>query len=186
MKKIKKFIVGLIVFVIANLVFVSAYAEAPFEMKYLIKPNIQMYSNNIIGSGKCGENLTWSFYNDGMLEISGTGKMNIYPLYFAPWYQYTTSIKNLNIKEGVTSISDYAFYQCSGLTGDLVIPNSVTEIGRYAFSFCSGLTGDLIIPDSVTSIGDYAFYNCKGLTGNLVIPDSVKSIGSGAFSECSG
>ena len=74
MKKKKKFIVGLIVFVIANLVFVSAYAEAPFEMKYLIKPNIQMYSNNIIGSGKCGENLTWSFIMMECLKFLEQGK----------------------------------------------------------------------------------------------------------------
>ena len=37
---------------------------------------------------------------------------------------------------------------------------SVTSIGDYAFYNCSGLTS-ITIPNSVTSIGDNAFYNSK-------------------------
>ena len=64
--------------------------------------------------------------------------------------------------ESVTSIGNYAFYRCSGLTS-VTIPDSVTSIGRSAFSGCSGLTS-VTIPDSVTSIGDWAFYYCGDLT----------------------
>ena len=42
---------------------------------------------------------------------------------------------------------------------DLVIPNSVTSIRDYTFLGCSGLTS-VVIPNSVTSIEDYAFYGC--------------------------
>ena len=45
------------------------------------------------------------------------------------------------------------------LVTDLVIPNSVTSIGNYAFYECKGLTS-VTIPNSVTSIGEYAFYDC--------------------------
>ena len=83
----------------------------------------------------------------------------------------------------VTSIGDFAFYLCSGLTS-VVIPNSVTSIGEWAFNCCSGLTS-VAIPNSVTSIGGYVFSGCSGLT-SVVIPNSVTSIGEDAFRECSG
>ena len=65
-----------------------------------------------------------------------------------------------------------------------VIPDdgSVTSIGNYAFRGCSGLTS-ITIPDSVTSIGRYSFSGCTGLT-SVTIPASVTSIGEYAFSEC--
>ena len=90
----------------------------------------------------------------------------------------TTAIPN-----SVTSIGDYTFSGCSGLTS-LTIPNSVTSIGDGAFQGCSGLTS-LTIPNSVTSIGSSAFYGCTGLT-SLTIPNSVTSIGNGAFRGCTG
>ena len=83
----------------------------------------------------------------------------------------------------VTSIVDYAFYNCSGMTS-VTIPNSVTSIGDYTFYCCSGLTS-VTIPNSVISIGNYAFKECDGLT-SVTIPNSVTSIGSSAFSDCDG
>ena len=68
------------------------------------------------------------------------------------------SITYNNSKYSVTSIGDWAFKECSGLTS-VTIPNSVTSIGDRAFSGCSGLTS-VTIPNSVTSIGDEAFSVC--------------------------
>ena len=124
--------------------------------------------------------------------------------------------KNTIIPTSVTSIENYAFSGCSGLTS-LTIPNSVTRIENYAFSGCSGLTS-LTIPSSVTSIENYAFSGCSGLDSitvangnptydsrnncnaiiktatntliagckNTIIPTSVTSIGEGAFFGYSG
>ena len=85
-------------------------------------------------------------------------------------------------KYKVTSIWDYAFYDCSSLT-QIAIPEGVTSIGVFAFYDCSSLT-QIAIPESVTSIGDYAFSECSSLT-QIAIPESVTSIGYGTFDSCS-
>jgi len=90
-------------------------------------------------------------------------------------------ITDLVIPEGVTRISDYAFYRYDDLKS-VTIPDSVTTIGDSAFSYCAALTS-VNIPDSVTTIGDFAFYSCAALT-SVNIPDSVTTIGSYAFSGC--
>ena len=94
-----------------------------------------------------------------------------------------SGLTSVTIPNSVTSIGDYAFSGCSGLTS-VTIPNSVTSIGGYTFSGCSGLTS-VTIPNSVTSIGYEAFRGCSGLT-SVIIPNSVTSIGDGAFEGCSG
>ena len=93
-----------------------------------------------------------------------------------------SGLTSITIADSVTSIGDYAFYGCTGLTSE-TIPASVTSIGNCAFYNCTGLTS-VTIPASVTSIGNYAFYGCSGLT-SVTIPDSVTSIGYSAFSGCS-
>ena len=63
---------------------------------------------------------------------------------------------NDSISYQVTSIGEYAFYDCTSLTS-LTIGNSVTSMGSCAFAKCTGLKS-VEIPNSVTSIGDAAFY----------------------------
>ena len=85
------------------------------------------------------------------------------------------------IPNSVTSIGDYAFYECSGLTS-MTIPNGVTSIGNYAFYECSGLTS-MTIPNGVTSIGESAFQNCPGLT-SVTIGNGIERINYAIFPEC--
>ena len=85
--------------------------------------------------------------------------------------------KTTIIPNSVTSIGEYAFSCCSGLTS-VTIPNSVTSIGNYAFQ-CSGLTS-ITISNNVVSIGDGAFSRCTALA-SLTIPSSVTSVGDFAF-----
>lgn len=87
------------------------------------------------------------------------------------------------IPDSVTSIRDFAFAYCGGLTS-ISIPVDVSFIGDFAFFYCYGLTS-VSIPDSVTSIGNYTFANCIELT-SISIPDSVTSIDDNAFGFCSG
>ncbi|MBQ2386113.1 MAG: leucine-rich repeat domain-containing protein [Bacteroidales bacterium] len=61
----------------------------------------------------------------------------------------------------VTSIEEWAFYNCSSLTS-VTLPNSVASIGNDAFYKCSSLTS-ISIGNSLTYIGYDAFYNCSSL-----------------------
>ena len=97
-------------------------------------------------SGTCGANLTWTLDDNGTLTISGTGKMNDYDhyddydLYYnsystAPWggsVSNANRVKTVVIENGVTSIGDSAFEDCTELTS-VTLPDSVTSIGDYAF-----------------------------------------------------
>ena len=94
-----------------------------------------------------------------------------------------SGLTSVTIPEGVTSIGKYAFYYCSGLTS-VTIPKGVTSIGEYAFYYCRALTSVMIL-DGLTSIEKYAFYNCSGLA-SVTIPEGVTSIGEYAFYNCSG
>ncbi len=78
------------------------------------------------------------------------------PLYYAEnLYLNGTLVTEINIPDSVTSIGDYALYNCSSITS-ITIPDGVTSIGSSAFEGCSSITS-ISIPDNVTSIGSSAF-----------------------------
>ena len=99
-----------------------------------------------------------------------------------------SGITSVTFPSSLTSIGRFAFYRCSGLTGELNLGGctSLTSIGDYAFYGCSGLTGELDFSNctSLTSIGDFAFYYCSGLTGTVTIPANVTKIGVNPFRSC--
>ena len=130
----------------------------------------------------------YDFYGNGIFYNIISGKTNEVEVTYYIFVSYSGSViipstvTYNNTTYSVTSIGDYTFDECSGLTS-VTIPNSVTSIGDRAFSYCSGLTS-VTIPNSVTSIGESAF-GCSGLT-SVTIPNSVTSIGYYAFYNCSG
>ena len=164
------------------------------------------WDNNFVGTWG---NLTWRLDEDGTLIISGFGSMDDFSIpaegqeETRAWLPHKGSIKNIEIKNGVSSIGNGAFYNCGSLT-NVTIPESITSIGDYSFystyeltkvnfpsslesigegAFCDcGLT-NLQFPTHLELIGDYAFVFSNNLT-NVTIPASVKTIGDGAFDGC--
>ena len=94
---------------------------------------------------------------------------------------FNTSVTSVVIPNSVTSISNYAFVNCTGLTS-VTIGSGVTSIGYSAFKGCTGLTS-ITIPNSVTSIGSHVFQGCRSLT-SVVIPSSVTRIEDFVFDSC--
>ena len=91
-------------------------------------------------------------------------------------------ITDLVILDGVTSIGNYAFYNCSGLTS-ITIPDGVTSIGASAFDGCSSLTS-VTISDDVTYIGGSAFARCNSQLYDTTTIQGVKLV-DGWVVECS-
>ena len=88
---------------------------------------------------------------------------------------------SITIPKGVTSIGEWAFQGCDGLTF-VSIPKGVTSIGAGTFASCHGLIS-ITIPKGVTSIGNAAFSWCWNLT-SILIPESVTTIGNYVFGGC--
>ena len=136
----------------------------------------------IVQNGSCGENISYTIDSEGTLFISGSGKMQDYNKH-SPFTTNSNIIRNVVIENGITSIGEYAFYQCGGINS-VTIPDSVIDIGKDAFSGCSGLQS-ITLPPHITHITEYSFKECRRLT-SLTIPDSVTTIDSCAFDDCSG
>ncbi len=143
---------------------------------------------NVLVSGKCGENLFWYVTENVELIIVGTGDMYDYGYMNAPWYTvkkasgYTTRIQSVQLSDGMTKIGNHAFMETP--IKEVDIPDSVKVIGTRAFLNCNKLE-EVFIPNGVTEIGESSFsgcYNIKNVTGM----ENIAKIGSGAFAYCSG
>ena len=91
--------------------------------------------------------------------------------------------KSTIIPSSVTSIGDYAFYNCTSLTS-IEIPSSVTSIGDRAFNGCTALTS-IEIPSSVTSLGAQSFDSCVALTSIKCLSNTAPEVSSGTFGNFS-
>lgn len=172
----------------------SGWSEIPETMP---TRDITIYGSFI--SIKCGDNLTWTYSKDTKtLTISGTGAMWNYTSDSpAQWDNIKEDIDKIVIEDGVSSIGDNAFKDCSN-TKSVFFPPSITSSGNSSFYGCTGLTSvhisDLItwckVSFELWSSNPLYFAHHLYLNGeeikDLVIPNDVTSIGSSAFWGCSG
>lgn len=133
-----------------------------------------------------------------VLDLSGTN-MTVFPNRALAFYHgENTTLKEVILPEGLISIEEAAFANCTALE-KLNVPSTVNTLGRWilentkvtSFTIPQGVTeipascfyGSAIttinIPPSVKTIGNWAFQDAK-LT-EVVIPSSVTSIGKWAF-----
>ena len=159
---------------------------------------VPVFAGSLVASGGCGKNsiwtsddrevsnVTWSLWDDGTLFISGNGEMQSYVYVDSftpstpPWYEYASSIKTVEVEEGVTNIGGKAFLNSKNLT-NVILHESLRSIDFGAFSGCGSLK-NLTIPNGVTTIGENAFEFCYALE-TLDIPASVTSIHEDIFRQ---
>ena len=136
-------------------IFVPYQAKSKYEAAW---KNALTDTAEIQQFGTCGSQINWTLDSAGILTINGTGAMRK----DFDSSSFHNSINKVVIKDGVTAISNSAFYNCTKLT-EVSIPNSVKSIGSSAFYGCTGLT-EVSIPNNVTSINSSTFANCSNLT----------------------
>lgn len=157
-------------------------------------------AGEVVASGTCGENTTWTLDGTGLLRISGTGAIQDYgsistPInpddpyivevhYYgdAPWYEHREQVTALVIDSGITSIGQEAFQGMDHLES-VSFPAGLQSIGKRAFYGCEALK-EVSFPAGMKSLGQDSFSYCHALT-TVVMPDGLTDIGLDAFSYCS-
>lgn len=140
--------------------YVADYTD-PVDHSYVDGKCIWCGKEEVVASGTCGENLTWTLNKSGLLTISGQGEMYDYTSsQKLPWYSYRSQILYLTVDEDVTSLSSYACYGLNSLR-EVSLPVSLERIGDAAFAATALVY--VYIPSGVTELGDEVFSGCASL-----------------------
>ena len=173
-------------YVLPNVSYVVAANSIYYESPVVIPHNEILYTTNdgnVVTPDDIevfGANIVSNTYVDGKGVIEFDGDVTTIGDYA---FFNCSNLTSITIPSSVTSIGENVFTNCVYLTS-ITIPDSVTSIGYCAFADCSSLTS-VIISDGVTTIGEYAFRDCTSLI-SITIPNSVTTIGDWAFKNCTG
>ena len=159
-------------------------------------------SADIVEEGYCGSSVQYALYDDGVLEVFGTGETYNYS-YHSTLFQWETVYKAI-INDGVTYIGNSFFYECNSLEiveisdsvtaigngvfynchniENIVLSDNIISLGNNSFYSCENLS-QINIPNNLTTIGEWAFYNCISLN-NITLPETLTNIGQYAFKSC--
>lgn len=77
-------------------------------------------------------------------------------------FEGCTELKDLNMGDNISVISQYAFAGCSGLMSVIIQDGNSLTIDSYAFKDCFSLR-QLVLPQSVSTVQDNAFQGCSNL-----------------------
>ena len=137
----------------------------------------------VIKKDTCGGNLTWVFYDNGELVISGSGAMDIGADSFRDynWYLFNDEVTKIIISDDVSSIGNYAFEEFKNVV-TVVLPKKLKTIGSNAFWCCQKLK-NIEFPEELVEIESNAFGGCSSLE-KVTFPESLEVIGYYAFGEC--
>lgn len=137
----------------------SAFENCPIE-NLVIPPSVTS-----IGNG--------AFCNNHIAVINIPATCRV----IEPWaFCYGTG-HTLNLAEGVTTIGESAFEQCTNLR-KVVMPRSAVNVGKRVFDRCYSIESVTLQP-TLKVIPEGMFYECS--IKNLVIPEGVTAIDAEAF-----
>ena len=89
-------------------------------------------------------------------------------------------VKEIILPDTVTSVGDYAFYECIGVK--ITVQGALTRVGEFAFGGCDAL-GAITLGEGLEEISFGAFSGCTALR-EIRLPASVTTVCENAFEEC--
>ena len=161
---------------------------AAFSFSFMTyMPQLPVFADQ---AGQCGESAYFSL-TDGVLEITGTGTVNVGSDYrivgtqvqsSAPWMEYQSEITAVTVAEGITDFDGIgAFLGCEHLT-DVTLPDSLTALGGNTFFGCTSLR-EITLPPQVTVLQNQSFWQCTALEA-VTLPDGLTEIQEMCFGQC--
>ena len=94
-----------------------------------------------------------------------------------------SSIRKLEILEGVTELKPQAFMGCRNLK-EVYLPEGLQSIGAAAFYGCEDFR-ELVLPQSLTTVGNEALAECRSLEQLTFLGERPPQIGQDALRGCS-
>ena len=113
------------------------------------------YNIVYIGGGSCGDDMKW-YYCEGELIIFGSGDMYEYSSADeVPWAGFASEITSIIISSGVTSISDYAFYDCTNVTTVTSYDTTPPTVSENTFNSSTYSSAMLSVTSTSYVLADY-------------------------------
>ena len=131
----------------------------------------------------CGQQAVWNYEDEsGLLTIRGVGAMEDYTdPEQVPWKSLIQEIKAVVIRDGITTVGDYAFAGCCNLQ-EVTLPGSVEIVGVFSFKGCTGLK-EIVIPEGVRVLASKAFQFCSALK-KVHLPSTLTDVDMRVFGKC--
>lgn len=124
--------------------------------------------------------ITYTTSNDEILSLDNNWGVGDDCVYTSHTFADGVGVGQIVLKDGITSIPGYGFYNLDYLQS-IKLPSAITTIGINAFSSASGLLS--IDLRHITTIGIEAFQNCSNLS-QITMPDNNYTIGRQSFANC--
>ena len=94
---------------------------------------------------------------------------------------YGQTLKSIQLNEGLETIGEFAFSECSSLTS-VKLPSTLKTLNSGAFYNCQNLKS-VSLPDSLKTIESYCFFEDAELT-SVKLPEGLSSLGERAYAGC--
>ncbi len=159
----------------------SAVKRTPFDPTEEITSDTTVYGDR---GNLVGEKITYT-YNAQTCTLTLTGEGEMFSFFYredVPWNTSRKYIKTVEIDPRITTIANYAFYECTNLK-KVTLPEGIVTIGKGAFK-ASGIE-DINFPSTLTRIAEAAFDNCTSLV-HLNLNAGLTNIENYAFANCTG